>query len=184
MTFRILEPPSALPQFPFLPAPVFQALLRHPQPEGCRDWGDAPPSPGGLEHPSYSASSQQLPKAKHQQPTGCLGQGCAVFQRGKDLENQQEGKHQLLGASFSEGSSPPYPVHAHGEAKSRSWHHTGAAQRGGNAPTPLLESSPTLPRPNIPLPPSFPRPQLPWLPLLSREGEAVQLAHGGSGQAV
>lgn len=109
MTFRILEPPSALPQFPFLPAPVFQALLRHPQPEGCRDWGDAPPSPGGLEHPSYSASSQQLPKAKHQQPTGCLGQGCAVFQRGKDLENQQEGKHQLLGASFSEGSSTSIP---------------------------------------------------------------------------
>lgn len=49
---------------------LFPGVLQHPHPAGCRDWGDAPPSPGGLEHPSLSACSQQLPKANHQRPTG------------------------------------------------------------------------------------------------------------------
>lgn len=52
------------------------------------------------------------------------------------------------------------------------WQRTHPAAGGQSNPSPS------------PLPPSFPRPQLPWLPLLSREGEAVQLARGGSGQAV
>lgn len=183
MTFHILQAPSALPQFPFLPALFFRALLRHPQPEGCRDWGAAPPSPGGLEHPSHSACSQQLPKAKHQQPTGWLGAAVLFF---KDLENQQEGKHQLLGTSFPLAlRGRAAHLHTPQESKKKElapfrinpgrWHHTHPAAGGSSS-----SFSPSTP-PSASVPPC---PQLPWLPLLLREAEVVQLARRGSGQAV
>lgn len=179
MTFHILEAPSALPQFPFLPAPFFpRALLQHPQPEGCRDWGGCSTQPRGfgasLTLGLFTTTSKSKTSAAH----GAAWHGCAVFPRCR-----KPARGETLTSSPSEGglltSNIPW------EAQSRSWHHTGRARGGGKTPTPLLEGPiQSFPYPSLPLPPPFPCPQLPWLPLLLREGEAVQLARGGSGQAV
>lgn len=92
MTFRILEPPSALPQFPFLPAPVFQALLRHPQTEGCRDWGDAPPSPRGFGASLIlcliTTASKSKTSAAHRVPWA----GLCCFSKGKRFGKSTRGE--------------------------------------------------------------------------------------------
>lgn len=118
MTSQVLEAPSALPQFPSLPAPSFQALLWRPQPKGCRDGGMLQTAPGVWSIPHPLPAHNNFQKQNTSSPQGGLAWLCCFS---KIYKTNKKGNINFSLALQGRAAH----LHTPWEAKSRSWHHTG-----------------------------------------------------------